>query len=428
MNWAPFRRPGAGAGGALARSLERARTKATTGLARRGRPGRLLASCEWATPSPARFSSPERTSDPGQLNLPDRPRPSDAAARKEYECPMQSFADLGVSKSVARALAAGGIDSPFAVQTTVIPDVLAGSRRPRQGADRLRQDARLRRAARRAARGDRRTRRGARPRADARARQPGDRGADRGRPRAGALRGRGLRRCRDRAPEQAGAPRAHPGRHARPSRGPDRARRRAARPRPRARARRGRPHARHGLPPGRRPHRGPDAQGSPDALPVGHARGRGRAHRDGLHARRAPARAEAGRGSPDRAPLHRGGARGEAGVAGAGAGRRGARPHARVRADQARRRPAREAPREARRERGGDPRQPHTAAAREGPEPLPQRRDRHPGRDRRGRARHRRGRRDPRDQLRRARRTATPTCTAWAAPDGPAGAAWASRS
>jgi ATP-dependent RNA helicase RhlE len=38
----------------------------------------------------------------------------------------QSFADLGVSKSVARALAAGGIDSPFAVQRTVIPDVLAG--------------------------------------------------------------------------------------------------------------------------------------------------------------------------------------------------------------------------------------------------------------------------------------------------------------
>ena len=38
----------------------------------------------------------------------------------------QSFADLGVSKSVAHALAAGGIDSPFAVQRTVIPDVLAG--------------------------------------------------------------------------------------------------------------------------------------------------------------------------------------------------------------------------------------------------------------------------------------------------------------
>ncbi|MGH2822889.1 MAG: DEAD/DEAH box helicase, partial [Thermoleophilaceae bacterium] len=38
----------------------------------------------------------------------------------------QSFADLGVSESVARALAASGIDSPFAVQQTVIPDVIAG--------------------------------------------------------------------------------------------------------------------------------------------------------------------------------------------------------------------------------------------------------------------------------------------------------------
>ena len=39
---------------------------------------------------------------------------------------MQSFADLGVSETVARALAADGIDSPFAVQSAVIPDVLAG--------------------------------------------------------------------------------------------------------------------------------------------------------------------------------------------------------------------------------------------------------------------------------------------------------------
>jgi ATP-dependent RNA helicase RhlE len=39
---------------------------------------------------------------------------------------MQSFADLGVSESVARALSASGIDSPFAVQRSVVPDVLAG--------------------------------------------------------------------------------------------------------------------------------------------------------------------------------------------------------------------------------------------------------------------------------------------------------------
>jgi ATP-dependent RNA helicase RhlE len=38
----------------------------------------------------------------------------------------QSFADLGVSESVARSLAASGIDSPFAVQQAVIPNVLAG--------------------------------------------------------------------------------------------------------------------------------------------------------------------------------------------------------------------------------------------------------------------------------------------------------------
>jgi ATP-dependent RNA helicase RhlE len=38
----------------------------------------------------------------------------------------QSFADLGVSEPVARALSASGIDSPFAVQQSVVPDVLAG--------------------------------------------------------------------------------------------------------------------------------------------------------------------------------------------------------------------------------------------------------------------------------------------------------------
>src|SRR5918997_414814 len=38
----------------------------------------------------------------------------------------QSFADLGVSKTVVAALAARGIESPFAVQRLVIEDVLAG--------------------------------------------------------------------------------------------------------------------------------------------------------------------------------------------------------------------------------------------------------------------------------------------------------------
>src|SRR6476469_3802538 len=38
----------------------------------------------------------------------------------------QSFADLGVSSAVARALSARGIREPFPVQALVLPDVLAG--------------------------------------------------------------------------------------------------------------------------------------------------------------------------------------------------------------------------------------------------------------------------------------------------------------
>jgi ATP-dependent RNA helicase RhlE len=38
----------------------------------------------------------------------------------------QTFADLGVSSAVARALEARGIDSPFPIQRLVVPDVLAG--------------------------------------------------------------------------------------------------------------------------------------------------------------------------------------------------------------------------------------------------------------------------------------------------------------
>jgi superfamily II DNA/RNA helicase len=39
---------------------------------------------------------------------------------------VQSFADLGVSRVVADALAARGITNPFAIQSLVVPDVLAG--------------------------------------------------------------------------------------------------------------------------------------------------------------------------------------------------------------------------------------------------------------------------------------------------------------
>jgi superfamily II DNA/RNA helicase len=38
----------------------------------------------------------------------------------------QSFADLGVSKDVVRALSAGGVTKPFPVQAQVVPDVLEG--------------------------------------------------------------------------------------------------------------------------------------------------------------------------------------------------------------------------------------------------------------------------------------------------------------
>jgi ATP-dependent RNA helicase RhlE len=38
----------------------------------------------------------------------------------------QSFADLGVSEAVARALAQRGVTTPFSVQRSVVPDVLAG--------------------------------------------------------------------------------------------------------------------------------------------------------------------------------------------------------------------------------------------------------------------------------------------------------------
>ncbi|HEY3970355.1 MAG TPA: DEAD/DEAH box helicase, partial [Solirubrobacteraceae bacterium] len=39
----------------------------------------------------------------------------------------ETFADLGVSEAVTRELSKRGIDSPFAVQKMVIPDVLAQS-------------------------------------------------------------------------------------------------------------------------------------------------------------------------------------------------------------------------------------------------------------------------------------------------------------
>ncbi|MGH2912182.1 MAG: DEAD/DEAH box helicase, partial [Solirubrobacteraceae bacterium] len=46
--------------------------------------------------------------------------------KEHHNMKSESFADLGVSEAVSRELAQRGIDSPFAVQGMVIPDVLAG--------------------------------------------------------------------------------------------------------------------------------------------------------------------------------------------------------------------------------------------------------------------------------------------------------------
>jgi ATP-dependent RNA helicase RhlE len=67
----------------------------------------------------------ERVRDLGQLNLPDLPRlPWRPLVRSNVS--KQSFADLGVSPVVVRALAERGVSTPFAVQRAVVPDVLAG--------------------------------------------------------------------------------------------------------------------------------------------------------------------------------------------------------------------------------------------------------------------------------------------------------------
>ena len=161
----------------------------------------------------------------------------------------EDFTELGASRSIAEALAARGIETPFAIQRLVIPDALAGrdvlAQSPTGSGKTLafalpiveRLDA-----------GD--------PRPSALVLAPTRELAtqivERGRAplaRARAPDGRrGLRRRRDRAPAQAGPPRPHPGRHSRSARGPARAAGTSRWPGQDPRPRRGRPHARHGLP------------------------------------------------------------------------------------------------------------------------------------------------------------------------------------
>ena len=170
----------------------------------------------------------------------------------------QSFADLGVSAAVSARLAARGITEPFAIQRLVIADVLAGRDVLAKSPTGLGQDARLRGPDRRRASSRRPRARAALVLAPTRELAAPDRRRDARRsPRARGLERR--RRLRRRRLREAG-PRGRAAPHilvATPGRLEDLLARRAvtldARRDPRPR--RGRPHARHGLPPGRRPHR-----------------------------------------------------------------------------------------------------------------------------------------------------------------------------
>ena len=196
----------------------------------------------------------------------------------------QSFADLGVSRPVVGALAKRGITEPFAVQRLAIADVLDGQRRAGPVADRVGQDARLRRADRRPDRAPRR----AAPRRSC-SRPPGSwpsRSSTRSAPIAhsralkvaAVFGGVGIQ-AQARKAAKAHIVVATPGRlEDLIQRGDFNAR---ARPDPRPR--RGRPDARHGLQAPRRPDRRADPEGPPDAVLLGDARGRGRQARQGLH-------------------------------------------------------------------------------------------------------------------------------------------------
>jgi ATP-dependent RNA helicase RhlE len=81
-----------------------------------------------ATPSLAEVLAPEgATRGWGQSNLPTAaPAHMRRSSRSTTYMQQPTFADLGVSKPVVDALSARGIKRPFAVQETVVPDVLAG--------------------------------------------------------------------------------------------------------------------------------------------------------------------------------------------------------------------------------------------------------------------------------------------------------------
>ena len=293
-----------------------------------------------------------------------------------------SFADLGISKPVVRALAERDITEPFPVQKMVINDALAGH-------DLLVQSPT----------GSGKTLAFGVPLVDL---------IEPGRAAVSALvlaptrelasqivdeldsvaRARNLRIAAvyggvGFGPQSAAArARRHRRRHARPARGPDRARRRLARPRPDPRPRRGRPDARHGLQAGGQPDRRPDPGRAPDPLLLGDAGGRDRQARRRLHAQAAPPHPGAARApgnADDRASLRpRRVAGRQARPADRGARSGGRRAHARLRPHQARRGPAGQAAAQPRRRRRRHARRQEPAPARTGAGPLRERRSRRP--------------------------------------------------
>ena len=321
----------------------------------------------------------------------------------------QSFADLGVSRPVVRRPAPSAASPPRSPSSrssspTCSPAATCSPSRRPAPARRSRSACRSSTASTPTARGPRRSssrRRASSPRQIVEELQPL---APRRAPRV-------ARRLRRRRPREAGrATRARA--HiivATPGRLEDLLQRRAFTldARRDARPRRGRPHARHGLPARRRPDRRPVPGRPPDAVLLRHARRRGRPHRrsaytrDAVRHEHAPA-ARAARPTSSTASSPSSATTALDALVDELRGR--PRPRARLRAHQARRRPARQAPRAA---RASTPSRctatsPSASASRRWPRFEAGQR-RHARRDRRRRPRHRRRRHLARHQLRPAR-------------------------
>ena len=188
---------------------------------------------------------------------------------------MSSFDTLPLKPALLASVATLGYDRMTPVQAQSLPPMLARSRRDRAGADRQRQDRRVRAepAAEAGCRHDPPAGAGAVP--HARAGRPGEQGD----PQAGGQHSQ--REAADPVRRHAAGPAAgvaharsaHRGRHARPRAGASQARQPARRRHPGAGAGRGRPHARHGLYRGDRRHRRAHRQAPSDPAVLGHLSG-----------------------------------------------------------------------------------------------------------------------------------------------------------